>query len=352
MQNYTHFHNGVDTYMEKSKTFCSAVWSNVHITPKGDYTPCCAWPNTLEFDRQATKDQMLRGETVAGCAVCNTQDDLRKWFNQKLPATGVITSVDLSIDNVCNYECLMCSSEYSNRCSRREIKYLGYSVTGERILRNTTYKNIDWTQVERVKFFGGEPLISPGLQEFVEWVDVDWQTISVEINTNNSVPVPDYLQSIFTSCKQLHVTVSRDGLDTINQYQRPGAPTLAQERKHFDWWTTLQQTRPDVVLTINSAVGIYNALDQQLMEYWFAQYYPDWQINYTMIQSPEWQNIQNMPEDLKHLYAPQIQNQQILDHMWQPGEDLFDQFRIMHRLVEAEYSGELAQANPVLEGYL
>ena len=351
MQNSTHSHNGVDIYMEKSKTFCSAVWSNVHITPEGAFTPCCAWPNTLEFDRQSTKDQMLRGETPTGCAVCSNQPGLRNWFNQKLPATGAITSVDLSVDNVCNYECLMCSSEYSNRCSRREIKYLGYSVTGERILRNENYKNINWSQVERVKFFGGEPLVSPGLREFVEWVDVDWQTIAVEINTNNSVGVPDYLENIFRSCASLHVTVSRDGLDTVNQYQRPGAPTLIDETPRFTWWTNLYYSRPAVSLNINSAVGIYNALDQKPMQTWFAENYPEWQIHYEMIQSPEWQNISCMPQELKVQYAPYILNQKILDHMWQTGENRFEEFLQFHAWIQNEYQLDLGSVNTILQQY-
>ena len=350
-QSSTHFHNGVDTSMEKSKTFCSAVWSNVHITPAGAFTPCCAWPNTVEFDRQSVKEQMLRGETVSGCAVCNTHDGLRQWFNQKLPATGTITSVDLSIDNVCNYECLMCSSEYSNRCSRREIRYLGYSVTGERILSNENYRLIDWTQVERVKFFGGEPLISPGLREFVDWVDVDWSTIAVEINTNNSVSVPDYLANIFRSCASLHVTVSRDGLDTVNQYQRPGAPTLLEETPRFTWWTNLYYSRPAVSLNINSAVGIYNALDQKPMQTWFAENYPEWQIHYEMIQSPEWQNLSCMPQELKALYAPHIHNHAILDHMWKPADDRFQEFLQYHSWVHNEYGAELGSVNSILDQY-
>lgn len=355
MQNYTHLHSGDVLYMEKSDTFCSAIWSNVHITPAGDHKPCCAWPTSLEFDRDTVKQQANNNQHIEGCANCyayeaNNQTSLRSYFNYILEPTDHITSVDLSVDNVCNYECVMCSSEYSNKAAHREIKLLGNTVAPQRLLRSEEYKNIDWTHVDTVKFFGGEPLVSPGFARFVDWSKshVNWQNMHVEIVTNNSVTPSDQYHAIFKNCKTLRVVISRDGLDQVNQFHRPGAPALADEIPRFDYWQTL---RPDPDISINSAVGIYNALDQDQMIAWFAQYYPAWKINLEMIQSPGFLDLRNMPKELKQEYAQHIKDKRILDWMHQEGTDQFRYFASIDQALYTLYKRCTSTINPVLYKY-
>jgi len=342
--------------MEKSDTFCSAIWSNVHITPAGEHKPCCAWPTTLEFDRESVKQQINNNQYIAGCNNCyayeaNNQTSLRNYFNHKLQPSEHITSIDLSVDNVCNYECVMCSSEYSNKAAHREIKLLGNTVAPERLLRSEEYKNIDWQHIHTVKFFGGEPLISPGFAQFVKWSksQIDWTKINVEIITNNSVaPNADY-DNIFRTCKSLRVIISRDGLDTVNQFHRPGAPELADEIPRFDYWQTL---RSDIDISINSAVGIYNALDQDAMISWFSQHYPAWKINLEMIQSPGFLDLRNMPEELKQQYAQHIKDTRILHWMQQLGTDQFRYFAAVDRALYTLYRRCTSTINPVLYQFI
>lgn len=345
--------------MENTKTFCSAAWSNVHITPDGRHTPCCLWPNTLEFNRTAVQQSMDKGLPVDGCTACynqeaNKQSSLREHFNTKLSCTSYITSVDLSVDNVCNMECIMCSSEYSHRTAKRERDILGKSIVGDTVLSNEQYKTLDWKHITRVKLFGGEPLMSPGIAEFLLWSKdhVHWQNIDLEIITNNSVPVNSEFDALFRTVKSLHVTVSKDGVDTVNLLQRQAMIPLAQERKHFDYWCELAQSRNNVELAVNSAVSIYTALDQDSLIQWIQNNYPQFSIHLEMVQSPGWLNLQNMPNNLKFIYANSIQDQRIVDWLEGTGDpQQFEQFLLMNQHAERLYNIDIETEIPLLYAY-
>ena len=346
--------------MENTETLCTAAWSNVHITPDGRHTPCCLWPNKLEFNRPQLQQNMLQGIPSIGCASCrkqeeNKQNSLREHFNNKLPGTDNITSVDLSVDNVCNMECLMCSSEYSHKAAKRERDLLGKSVVGDTVLKNQEYKNLDWQYINTVKLFGGEPLMSPGVQDFLSWSKehINWHNIHLEIITNNSVPVSKEFDQLFRMVKSLHITVSKDGLDTVNQLQRQGMISLIEEHKHFDYWNNLAENRSNVSLAINSAVSIYTALDQDTLIRWTEKNYDRFDVHLEMVQSPGWLNIQNMPNNLKFIYSNNIQDQRILDWMLGDGDSKhFEQFLMMNKHAENLYNIDIENEIPLLHAYI
>ena len=336
------------------KTSCSAVWSNIHITPQGNQTPCCFWPSSLEFDREDTKKQMMQGKSIEGCSGCDNfskhkQPNLRDRFNQYLPYSDNITSVDLSVDNICNFECVMCSSEYSHLAAKRESKFLGNTVAEAKYLHNTKYKQLLWETITRVKMFGGEPLVSSGFKQFVEWSKerINWSTIDLEIITNNSVSIPELYHEMLSTAKSLRVIISRDGLDGVNQMVRQGAEPLAKEIARFDAW---KKYTTDV--TIHSAVGIYNAMDQTSMRNWFAKHYPQWNCTMEMIQSPAYLDLRNMPKELKDIYAQAITEPQILTWLEIPGTDHFDAFVAVHRACEQLYSMDTRHNNPILHDHI
>jgi len=332
-------------------SYCKAAWNNVHIQPNGKTSPCCAWPNNLEFDRAKVQTQMLNGDTVPGCTLCdnfehNAQHSLRDYYNNKFTGDAEIESVDLSVDNVCNLQCVMCSSEYSHLNAHREKRFLGNSITGEVTVSNTAYTDIDWSTVKYLKLFGGEPTYSPGIQKFLNWAEdvVDFSHIQLEIQTNNTLAPTAQLDALYRRCASVKVVASVDGTDDVNNLIRQGTNSA----QCYDYW----QSIPGAELRIHSAVGIYNALDLQPFQQWIAQHRPLWTHDYEMIQSPDYLNLQHMPNELKTLYAEHPMPDDVHNWMMTPATDLWSVFCTVHHAMHSMYNMQLHTANPVLWQYM
>lgn len=329
--------------------WCKAITNNRHILPNGTITPCCEWPSTEPFDAQVAEQMFAQGQVPPGCTVCLLKEStgehsLRQKFNRVLSDTPGIQSIDLSVDNVCNIQCLMCSSEYSHQCGTREQKFLGKRIAGSAVSSNSVYTDFDWSKITRLKLFGGEPTFSPGIRRFLQWAEhtVDFSNIDLEIITNNTVLPTAQLDTVLRSSRSLSVTVSQDGTDAMNRMIRQGTKT-----QMWDYWESLTDQ-----LYINSAVSIYNALNQVEFESWIQQHRPKWTLHREMVHSPAMLNLQNMPDELKHLYNQHDLPHSVREWMWINGENLYTQFVTVHQAFDKLYGMNLLINNPVLYQYM
>jgi hypothetical protein len=171
---------------------------------------------------------------------------------------------------------------------------------------------------------------------------VDFGNIDLEIITNNTVQPTGELDRVLKNCRSLSVTVSQDGTDAMNRMIRQGT-------KHavWDYWEPLTDQ-----LYINSAVSIYNALNQSEFEQWILEHRPRWTLHREMVHSPAMLNLQNMPEELKHLYNQYPLPDSVRQWMWMPGENLYQQFATVHDAFSKLYGMNLLITNPVLYQYL
>ena len=328
---------------------CKAITNNRHIHPNGTVTPCCEWPSHIPFDPETAQDLFQRKQTPDGCRVCllketSGEHSLRQYYNQLLDDEPVLQSIDLSVDNVCNIQCLMCSSEYSHQCGHREQQFLGQRITDNTVSSNSVYTRLDWSTVTHLKLFGGEPTFSPGIRRFLDWAEdtVDFSKIDLEIVTNNTVRPEGKLDTVLRSAKSLRVTVSQDGTDAMNQMIRQGTKT-----EQWDYWEELTDN-----LYVNCTVSIYNALNQMDFEHWLTEHRPRWQLHREMVHSPAMLNIQNMPDELKHQYNQYPMPDSVREWMWMPGENHWQQFVTVHRAFNSIYSMNLLIVNPVLYQYI
>lgn len=347
MQNCGVSHSGADTRMENILTdTCRAVYNNVHIHPTGTLTPCCAWPIDVPFDRGHAQRQWESGIVPEGCAGCVAKEcadphSLRHKFNSKFAHNTHIQGVDISVDNVCNLQCLMCSSEYSHQNGHREQLFLGKRINGVAVSGNTVYKDIDWTHVKHIKLFGGEPVYSPGIQAFLLWSQdhIDWTQIHVEINTNGTLEASDELAAVLDSAAHTTVTMSVDGIESVNRVVRQGT-----DRVLWDYWSSFTNH-----LIINTAVNIYNA---PTLNEFAHSVDPKWSIHWEMVSSPPPLDIRNMPEDLKVKYSKCNLPEPVCTWMNQPGADTFAHFLTLHSAYNSLYNIDLHHVNPILAQYI
>ncbi|MGO3751583.1 MAG: GTP 3',8-cyclase MoaA [Peptoniphilaceae bacterium] len=87
-----------------------------------------------------------------------------------------IDYVRLSVTDKCNFKCVYCMSE--NECMYKEKNILSFDDY-EKIL-NVLYK----LGIKKIKITGGEPLIRPGIIDFIRSLKKDFRFDSVTITTN------------------------------------------------------------------------------------------------------------------------------------------------------------------------
>jgi radical SAM protein with 4Fe4S-binding SPASM domain len=185
-------------------TFCIAPWMHMHVEPDGDVQLCCASNWKHEFQRNlgnlnesspeeiwnSPQYRMVRRNMIAGkkmpqyCSPCYQREQgainqtERQRINSEFANTFDLVSLtkedgtlntlelkylDIRFNNLCNLKCRTCGPDWSTSWANE----LGI----EKPLRyNNTWKKLMpyLSQLEKVYFAGGEPLMTPEHYDFIE----------------------------------------------------------------------------------------------------------------------------------------------------------------------------------------
>lgn len=245
----------------KKPLYCALAFGSASIDG-GGYKPCCNFQSSNEIedkpkhinDQQLIKvrDILKNGSWPIGCKNCKDAEDAGSasmrtiWNNElgnDLPMDSIVDPnnvryLDLTFSNKCNSKCMTCSStlsslwgeEYNHiwkndnsfigggaKTLSKDNNYLAIYIDNDHINEIiTTYPN-----VIRIAFVGGEPTIhEEGLRFCEELIRIDRAkniTISYVTNLTN---LDDRLLDIWHQFKSVHISVSIDGYDKVNEYIR------------------------------------------------------------------------------------------------------------------------------------
>jgi MoaA/NifB/PqqE/SkfB family radical SAM enzyme len=193
----------------KKETFCVAPWYSIFVASDGRIAPCCKFTKQshsykqieeyfMSPDLDKVRQDLMNGVKNANCAKCwidedNSGDSLRLISNRtigkeinaplleqiKNPKLSNIKSFDLTLGNICNLKCVMCSPELSSQLLAE------VNINQElKTFYNKEYRQeeFDWPKSEdfvawcnqylpkaiHIKFTGGEPFIIPWIQDVIE----------------------------------------------------------------------------------------------------------------------------------------------------------------------------------------
>lgn len=162
----------------------------------------------------------------------------------------------MSIDNICNLQCKMCSSYFSSKLVIRD-QFLGLPV--HKKLEPNFYKlnNVDISNLEWIKIIGGEPLITPNLEPFLDYLEsrVNVSNVIMELITNGSVIPDEHILEKLRKYKKIELSVSLDSYNTSNDYQRFGS----SYKDTFSNAVNLNKLLPNSELAFHSTVSILTA---------------------------------------------------------------------------------------------
>lgn len=234
---------------------CGATNGYIAIYPSGEIRPCCRYNYGPErktiSDFESFEDALTYWDTQfsqkidwpTGCYKCENEESmgaksLRQTIHSKgsvfgdFETTGnTIQFLEISVDSVCNFACIMCGPDQSTKWQslRKDYdfsKYLEfYDRTNEdpdqikRLIANS-----DLSRLNTIRLLGGEPFYSRKVREIILYLAemVDLSKITLTLNTNTSVFPDDEFMNILQKFKRLRIKLSIDATGESAEYSRYG----------------------------------------------------------------------------------------------------------------------------------
>lgn len=338
-------------------SYCNAVWRRRFVDSSGQEFPCCQFDRTTPYELDDIKDKMSKGETVNHCLRCDKQEQggevsMRQVYNEQHGHTteNKIRDIEIGVDNICNLQCMICSSRFSHRLYDVELKAFGDTVSDKKYLQHEQYKKYNWKEAESLHLYGGEPFYSPNVRNMFEYISdkIIWNNFTISGSTNCTVMPADELLEKFKSCKKFKFNLSIDGYGKLNEYTRTGSKwedIVANMKK----WHDLVDDNLNIEIEVYSTISIYNANMYDQLENFVTENFPLFQLSLQNLQIPEWQSISNTPESYKEMIRNSTTNDTILNFLNVDGPDLFDTFVYYTHKINPK---GLDIANPQLWNYM
>ncbi|NDG79109.1 MAG: twitch domain-containing radical SAM protein [Synechococcaceae bacterium WB8_1B_057] len=251
--------------LEKSRTFCMVPWITIHTKPVGDAMPCCiANPEFIvgTSHKQSLMEivnsplmnrlrlDMLNERESKPCVSCYKHEDegihtfrntvnkeYGQYFTESLKDTKPDGSLknfkmryfDIRFDNICNFKCRTCGSEFSSQWAKENRRYdknlpiLWHSGHGKNDLLKEILTHVD--HIDLAYFAGGEPLITEEhyilLEEMIRKNKTD---VILRYNTNASnLKFKDFdILSLWKNFKRIELSCSVDHYGSRAEYIRHG----------------------------------------------------------------------------------------------------------------------------------
>lgn len=250
---------------EKKPIYCALAFGSASINSYGEYIPCCnirttPWKNVKDSTHsmmlsappqvrinadnlKEVRRSLINGDWPEVCANCKEAEDagvgsMRMIWNRGLehcniPATehvdpNNIRYLDLTFSTKCNSKCMTCNIDLSEFWTEEWNKIWRIKPSEQKkinricISENNSIRLVnDFPNVEKVALIGGEPTISEEHVFFLEKLITEGKSKNVSINyVTNLTGITDELIDMWKQFKAVHLSVSIDGYDKVNEYIR------------------------------------------------------------------------------------------------------------------------------------
>lgn len=292
---------------------------------------------------------MLNNQEVSACSHCyniesNGGRSLRQEYNKQYlkknnsvieyakQHNGYIKQfpsfLELRTGNSCNSACRMCNTNDSSLVYKENTEILKmiedssfdtniknhveYAVgdpnviifgkLNERINTVSTdiNKHIDEVienicSINTITLSGGEPFLLEKTTELLEVMSLKNPDIKLNINTNGSIAGDKIIKSL-TKLNNVHLCVSIDGYDKVNEYIRYPLK-WSKIKKNIEKFSNLKNN--GFHLSFNTTVQMLNIFDISDLIKFIINDYPDHHLNLSVLSRPYHLNIQNLPDNIK-----------------------------------------------------
>lgn len=249
---------------------CVNAYMNLSIHPTGGVRPCCMSNKFLTTDSGETsldkasindfwfsesrkkfaKDLEL-GNRIKDCNACWQEEDAgkeskrirdnREYEGRTFSFDSLPVVLDLSMGNLCNLKCRICSPRHSTPWLREEAEInspkdiKGYMKQPEWVIAKESFEptnNFVWEDIkellahaERFDFAGGEPFYIPAHWKMIQHsVDNGYSKNQyLHYNTNGTI-FPEKYIDLLNQFQTVDIQISSDGVGKKFDYLRHGSP--------------------------------------------------------------------------------------------------------------------------------
>jgi hypothetical protein len=242
--------------------------------------PCCWSSNTIHIDQyydQKIKERAKINYWTNDCRVCQEQENGgQKSFRQssfdivpEVNSTAPI-ALDINLDMTCNAACVICGPEASTLWEKQYNKNKIFTInqqSNHESYLSTILNNVDFNNVKRVKFFGGEPLLTDTHIKILEKIPNPSQC-DVWYTTNASIVPKENILNIWKKFKLIYFEASIDGIDERFDYIRWPLSWTKIEQNLLN----LRAIAPgNLLFRINHTLNPFNAYYYEEIENWVQQ---------------------------------------------------------------------------------
>jgi sulfatase maturation enzyme AslB (radical SAM superfamily) len=223
---------------------CPLPWMSLSLGPNSTPRVCCHQTGKLEsLDHKSfselkvlshnkrIKEKMRNREVPDECGECfslekegciSPRQQYLGRFKVNESDQQKIRYLDITIDNRCNLECIMCSPHFSKRLDDFFVQRLSQKSTEKWELN---FSNDDMSallpDLEMLTLTGGEPLLSHKAMSFLRFVAASPEASHINLRLfSNMTFIPEDLESIFNSFHSVELLLSIDSVSENYEFIR------------------------------------------------------------------------------------------------------------------------------------
>lgn len=256
---------------------------------------------------QSLRDSFKQGQKPDACNRCwsaesvghksRRQSAIEFYQTEFGDNTVVLESLDHSVTWACNLACVMCGPQSSSTwAAELSMTKPALAKIGKKYQKkNNFFEQIDFGNLKKLHFNGGEPLIN---NDHIDWLEkLDAQGILSDVfisyNTNASIYPSAKLIDLWKRTRLVKLFFSIDATEQAFEYVRWPAKWSAVEQNML---TMKKELPSNVMFGINTTVGTYNVFEVKAVKQWADQNLScnrdgdtcdfNWQIAYNF--DPKW----------------------------------------------------------------
>lgn len=353
-------------------------WTYRAISVTGDtILPCCRFQKDIKFESGDLMEEYKHGELasfrrrlddgekIKECHECwldeefgqksMRQDGLERWGESK---EINLKYAEFELDNICNLRCLTCNSHYSSAWIKDEIKMFDQTVLERDRKYNNIHEQIDLTNLETVKLFGGEPLLSKNILKLCQKLSTldNLNNMEVIMSTNATKIPKEDIDKVFIGCRHLSINLSIDALGDLNHFLRYPTPwgRLLKNLKYFDELFD-RRKNGTTYIGIHTVAYIYNINFISEIQDFFRVNFPRFTLRIDPLIRPKYLSIINLPVEYKSVIRKYLEEKSydfLLPYIDREEENLFDYFIDNHKKIIELRKVDFSQLNPLLHEFI
>jgi sulfatase maturation enzyme AslB (radical SAM superfamily) len=195
--------------------------------------PCCWYRGGFELDDNLGQNIQSRSQITSWtpmCEVCEKQElagqhSFRQSSFDIVPdiESNAPVAVDINIDMTCNAACVICSplasSLWAKQIAKKNKSIIVQSTNNLDNALDKILYNLDLSQLRRIKFFGGEPLLTDTHLKILQKIPNPGQ-VDVWYTTNASIFPKEQVLKIWDKFKLIYFEASIDAIESQFEYIR------------------------------------------------------------------------------------------------------------------------------------